>query len=416
MISKPILALAVFGGLLAQSAAQLSERVGDWPQWRGLHRDGVSRETDLLAAWPDDGPTLRWTLRDVGIGYGGPALVGERLYLLGDLPGGCHVMAVERLSGRLLWKTRIGPAGGNAAYPGPRATPSIDGDLLITMTQHGDVVCLDLGDGRLRWQKSLERDLGGEHPRWHFGESPLVDGDRVICTPGGSGGALAALDKRTGAVLWRSGGITDPAAYASPVIAHGAGQRQYVQLTAEHVFSVAPASGAVLWSVPRQGVRAVVPTPLIAGDEVYVTSGYGCGCNLYRVERRGGGLAVREVYSGKGMVNHHGGVVKRGDHVYGYSDGAGWTCQEFGTGKVTWSDRGIGKGCVTCADGHLYCRSEDGWMALVEATPEGYREKGRFKQPERSSKRAWPHPVIGGGCLYVRDQAVLLCYDVRRGG
>lgn len=408
-----LLVLALFCGAIVFAAAQPSHRSGDWPQWRGLQRDGVSRETGLLKAWPEGGPKLKWSTREVGIGYGGPALVGPRLYLLGDLPDGCYVIALERASGRCVWKTRVGPPGGNSTYPGTRATPSIDGDLLITMTQHGDVVCLDLPDGRLRWQKSLDRDLGGVRPMWHYGESPLVDGERVVCTPGGALGTLAALDKRTGELLWRTQGMTNPPAYASVIIAECAGVRQYIQLTAMNVVGVEPSSGKVLWNAPREGVRAVIPTPLAAGDFVYVTSGYGLGCHLYQVEKSPAGLTAQAVYAGKSMVNHHGGVVKWGEHLYGHSDGAGWTCQDFKTGKVIWQDRGIGKGSVTCVDGYLYCRSEDGPVALVTATPEGYRETGRFRQPDRSTKKAWPHPVVADGCLYLRDQDLLLCYDVK---
>ena len=413
MQMKTLLALLLFGGSLIQAAAQLSDRISDWPQWRGRNRDGISKETGLLKAWPDGGPELKWSTREVGVGYGGPALVGSRLYLIGDLPDGCYVMALERASGQRVWRTRVGPPGGNSSYPGTRATPSIDGDLLITMTQHGDVVCLELPEGRLRWQKNLERDLGGNRPMWHFGESPLVDGDQVICTPGGAQGTLAALDKRTGAVLWRSRGITNPPAYCSVILAECAGVRQYVQLTPQNVFGVEAQSGLPLWSVPREGVRAIVPTPVSAGDFVYVTSGYGLGCNLYRIANSAGGLAATEVHAGKSLVNHHGGVVKLGDQLFGHSDGAGWTCQDFATGKVIWQDRGVGKGSVTYADGHLYCRSEDGPVALVEASPARYRERSRFRQPERSSKKAWPHPVVAGGCLYLRDQEVLLCYDIK---
>lgn len=415
MQTKTVITLALVGWSLAQTAAQLSDQVGDWPQWRGRHRDGLSRETGLLKAWPEGGPKLKWATREVGVGYGGPALVGPRLYLVGDLSDGCYVLALERSSGQRIWKTRVGPPGGNSTYPGTRATPTIDGDLLITMTQHGDVVCLELPEGRLRWQKNLERDLGGVRPMWHFGESPLVDGDRVICTPGGPQGTLAALDKRTGTVLWRSRGITNPPAYSSVILAECAGVRQYVQLTAQNVFGVEPQSGAPLWNVPREGVRAVVPTPVSAGNFVYVTSGYGLGGHLYRIEKNAAACSATQVYASKAIVNHHGGAIKLGDHLYGHSDGAGWTCQNFQTGQVVWQERGIGKGSITYADGHFYCRCEDGPVALIEATPEGYREKGRFRQPERSSKKAWPHPVIAGGCLYLRDQELLLCYDLQAG-
>ncbi len=411
--ARLILIASVLGASLWQGAAELSTQPDDWPQWRGRHRDGISTETGFQPTWPESGPKLKWSSREVGIGYGGPALVGNYLYILGDLPDGCHVLALERATGQLVWKTRVGPPGGNSNYPGPRATPTIDGNLLITMTQHGDVVCLELPNGRLRWQQSMEQALGAVRPMWHYGESPLVDGELVVCTPGGEQGTLAALDKTTGKILWRSSGITNPPAYSSVIAAEIAGMRQYIQLTAQNVFGVDAQSGFPLWNFRRAGVRAVVPTPLCADNFVYVTSGYGLGCNLLQIEKDASGFIAKEVYATKPIVSHHGGVVKVGNHVYGYSDGAGWTCQEFATGKTIWQDRGVGKGSVTYADGHLYCRSEDGPVALVAATPEGYREQGRFRQPHRSSKKAWPHPVVAGGGLYLRDQDLLLCYDIK---
>ena len=401
--------------LLAWGAttAQPAPAPGDWPQWRGPNRDGLSAETGFLQQWPEGGPKLAWSNRQVGVGYAGPALVGDRIYLLGDLADGCYLQALERATGKLLWKTRLADAGGNRSYPGPRATPTIDGDRLITMTQYGDVVCLDLPDGRLRWRKNLLTDLKGVQPMWHFGEAPLVDGDKVLCTPGGPDGTLAALDKQTGQVLWRSVGLTNVPTYVSIVPAEIAGVRQYLQMTVANVFGVDARTGLPLWVAERVGERAIVPTPVYADGQVYVTSGYGVGCHLFAIEKNGPDFAARQVYAARAIASHHGGVVKWGDHVYGHSDAGGWTCQEFKTGKIVWQAKGVGKGSVTYADGRLYCRSEDGPVALVEATPAGYSEKGRFVQPDRSSKKSWPHPVVAGGCLYLRDQDLLLCYDIK---
>jgi outer membrane protein assembly factor BamB len=403
---------ALSWSLVGPSFGQMSARVGDWPQWRGLNRDGVSRETGLLRAWPAGGPKLAWSIRGIGVGYAGPALAGEHLYVLGDLPEGCHVLALDRASGQTVWKSRIGEAGGNNSYPGPRATPTIDGNRLITMNQHGDVVCLELPGGQVLWRKNLERELGAVRPMWHFGEAPLVDGDRVICTPGGGRGSLVALDKQTGEVRWRCQAVTNAAAYCSVIVAEVAGTRQYIQMTPPSVFGVEAVSGALLWNAPRAGARAIVPTPVYAEGLVYVTSGYGVGCNAFRIEKQDDRFAATEVYAGKSIASHHGGVVKVGSSIFGYSDSGGWTGQDFKTGRILWQDRGVGKGSVVCADGLLYCRSEDGPMALVEAVPTGYRETGRFSQPDRSNKKAWPHPVVAGGRLYLRDQDLLLAYDV----
>lgn len=407
-----ILVTCLFSLFTLPSFAQMSDRVGDWPQWRGLNRDGISKETGLLKSWPEGGPKLAWSTREVGVGHASPALVGDRIYILGDLSDGCYVLVLDRASGKTVSKFRIGEPGGNSSHPGTRATPTIDGDRLITMNQHGDVLCLQLSDGKELWKKNLERDFGGVRPMWAWAEAPLVDGEQVVCTPGGEQGTLICLDKKTGATRWRCKDITAPAVYTSVIVADVAGTRQYLQMTVQNVFGVDAQSGALLWNSPRAGQRAIVPTLVYADGIVYATSGYGVGCNAYRIEKTDGKFSAPQIYAEKSIASHHGGVVKLGDYIYGYSDAGGWTCQEFKTGKIVWQDKGVGKGSVTYADGMLYCRCEDGPMGLIEATPAGYHEKGRFKQPDRSNKKAWPHPVIAGGRLYLRDQGALLAYDI----
>lgn len=239
--------------------------------------------------------------------------------------------------------------------------------------------------------------------------------NRIVCTPGGAKGAMVALDKSSGQTLWQSSAFTDAAHHSSAIAAQIGGVSQYIQLTASSVAGVDAATGALLWRADRQGQTAVVPTPIYADGFVYVTSGYGVGCNLFEVRKAGKEFKAEQAYALPQIANHHGGVIKVGDHVYGYSDTGGWICQEFKTGKVLWKEKGVGKGAVAYADGHLYCRSESGkgTVALVDATPGGYVEKGRFDQPDRSDKHSWAHPVVVGGRLYLRDQDVLLCYDVR---
>jgi outer membrane protein assembly factor BamB len=284
------------------------------------------------------------------------------------------------------------------------------------MSQFGDVVCFDAVTGRERWRQRLTQDFGGEPPGWEYSESPLLDGDRLVVTPGGSRGAVVALNKRDGHVLWQSKQFTDPAHHSSLVAAEIDGVRQYIQLTAQSVAGVDARSGALVWQAKRPGETAVVPTPIYADHHVYVTSGYGVGCNLFEVRKAGERFTARQVYARSEIANHHGGVIKVGDHVYGYSDTGGWVCQEFKSGQTVWKNKGVGKGALAYADGHLYCRSESGKgaVALVVATPEGYVEKGRFDQPDRSGENSWAHPVVAGGRLYLRDQDVLLCYNVKR--
>ena len=388
----------------------------DWPQWRGPNRDDVSAETGLLNQWPPGGPPLAWKTTALGSGFSSVAVANGRIYTMGDLPDACHVFALEEKTGKQLWKAPLGLPVGHNKYPGPRATPTIDGDALYTLTQHGDLVCLETATGKERWHKNLEKDFGGRMMSgWRYSESVLVDGGQVVCTPGGSGGTVLALNKKTGDVIWRSKEFTDPAAYSSLVPVEIGGVRQYLQFTGASVAGVAAKDGKLLWRADRPGKTAVIPTPIYHDQQVFVTSGYGIGCNLFKVSAAGGKFSVAEVYANQDMKNHHGGVIRLGDHVYGVNDPRSLTCMEFKTGKVLWTDPSVGKGAVAYADGHLYVRSESGKgsVALVEATPKGYAEKGRFDQPDRSDRQSWPHPVIANGRLYLRDQDVLLCYDVK---
>jgi len=418
--TAPLLALLACS-LVSPTVARPA--TADWAQWRGPNRDGASPESGLLKEWPASGPRLLWKATGLGGGYSGPAIAAGRIYLGGYVGQDDVVWALEETTGKQVWTAKVGPIP-KATGPGqsidrndgPRGTPTIDGDRLYMLGAGGRLVCLETTTGKESWRKEFAADLGGQMmSRWGYAESVLVDGDRVVCTPGSPKGTVAALDKRTGTVLWQSGALTDKAAYSSIVIGNPAGVRQYVVFTDQHVAGISPADGKVLWQASRPGKTAVIPTPIVQGDEVFVTSGYGIGCNLFKVSKPADALAVTEVYASRDLVNHHGGVVLFGDHLYGHSDARGWVCMEFTTGKVVWADRGVGKGSVTFADGHLYCRSEGsaGTIALVEATPKGYVEKSRFDQPDRSSKNSWPHPVIADGKLYLRDQDVLLCYDVK---
>ena len=287
---------------------------------------------------------------------------------------------------------------------------------MYALSQHGDLVCLQTSDGKEVWRKSLPGDFGGKMMSgWGNSESPLVLGDKLFCTPGGATGTVVALNKKTGALIWRSQGLTDAAAYSSLVTAKLAGLSQLIVLTSAHVAGLDPDTGKVLWSVAREARTAVVPTPICTNDSVFVTSGYGAGCNLFKITRAGNEFQATEVYANKDMINHHGGVVLVGPNVYGFSDGKGWTCLDFKTGQNVWDSKKLGKGTLLYADGHLYLRSEQGGtLALIEATPTGWQETGRFDQPDRSGKSTWAHLVISGGKLFVRDQDTLFCYNIQK--
>jgi outer membrane protein assembly factor BamB len=394
----------------------------DWPQWRGPDRTEISKDTGLAKTWPQNGPPLLWTWDKAGIGYSGPAVVGDRLYCMGARDETEYVYAVDTKTGKEIWATEIGQRFKNGYGDGPRCTPTIVGDVLYAIGGQGKVVCLETASGKKRWSVDMKSDLGGRMMSgWGYSESPLVDGDILICTPGGPRGTLAALNRNTGAVIWRSKELTDPAAYSSAIVADAAGVRQYIQLTGEGVAGVAAKDGKLLWRYVQDAYRtAVVPTPIFHDGHVYATAGYGAGCDMLKLLPDGkGGVRYEKVYANKNMVNHHGGVILLDGKVYGYSDGKGWVCQDFMTGENKWEEkRRLGKGSVTYADGHLFCYAEsDGTLALVEATPMGWTEKARFKIPRETSVRSprgriWTHPVVANGKLYLRDQDLLFCFDV----
>lgn len=398
-----------------------SSLAADWPQWQGVSRDGKSAETGLLKTWPAGGLKLIWRTGNLGEGYAGVSIVGNRLYTMGGLSDTNVIMAIDAEDGEILWSTKFGVAGlvGNTrsgnVFPGPRCTPTVDGDRIYGVDHHGELVCVAAGDGEIQWRKHFVDDFGGTVPRWGFSESPLVDGNQLVATPGGSKGALVALNKKTGDLIWQSKEFTDDAHYASIVAVAIDGIHQYVQLTAQNVVGISPKDGSVLWKASRTGRVAVIPTPVVEGNYVYVTSGYNAGSHLFHVTSSDGRFSVEQVYAERDMANHHGGVVKVGDHLYGYSDSKGLACQSFVTGEIVWAEKGkISKGAVSCADGMLYFREErSGDMVLIEAVPTGYSENGRFEQPDRAEEMAWPHPVIAHGKLYIRDQDNLFCYDVK---
>lgn len=400
----------------------------DWPQWRGPNRDGISKETGLLKQWPAGGPPLVWKATGLGDGYTAPSVVGGHVYGMGVTNAqeglesqGESVWALEVATGKRLWCTRIGGVirlGGAQGGFGPRATPTVSGAHLYVEGAGGAVACLDRTTGRLIWQKSLVSDFGGGVPQWGFSESPLVDGERVLVTPGGQGGTVLALNKQTGATLWQSKDLKDRAEYSCIVAVELGGVKQYVQLTGKTIAGFAPGSGQVLWSAPRPGRTATIPTPVVSGDLVYVTSGYGVGCNLFRVSKDSAGFKAEQVYANTQMVNHHGGVIHTGGFVFGSSDvgkDKPFTCMDLKTGEVKWTEASVTKGSLTSADGRLIHRAESGrgTVTLLEPTPAGFKPLGRFDQPDRSGKPAWAHPVVANGKLYLRDMDVLLCYDLK---
>lgn len=394
---------------------------GSWPQFRGPERTGVSRETGLLKEWPAGGPALVWKTPGLGTGNSTPSVAGGRIFGMSYRGNEEFVWALEEATGKPVWSARIAAANfdiGRQAQDGSGGTPTVEGDRLYAVGMGGDVVCLQVSDGKLLWQKNLVKDFGGAVPRWGYAESPLVDGNKVIVTPGGREATLVALDRTTGDVIWKAPVPQgDGAGYSSAITAEVGGQRQYVQFLAGGVVGVAAQDGRFLWRYDAPANRtANCSTPIFQDNHVFAASGYNTGGGLAKLAAApDGGMTATQVYFTRSMRNHHGGMVLVNGYLYGF-DESNLTCLDFKTGEVKWFDRSVGKGSVTYADGHLYARSERGPVALVEANPERYVEKGRLDQPDRSGKTTWPYPVVANGRLYLRDHDTLLCYNVKAGG
>lgn len=409
-----VVALAAGAGGQSTPSSQGGARPpgGDWPQWRGPDRTGLSRETALLREWPSSGPALLWTAANLGAGYGSMAVSGDRIFVQGTRAGRSIVVTLNRADGKELWSKALGPSGDNDRGPGPRGTPTVDGERLYVLSENGDLVCLLARDGTSVWQRNILRDFNGRNIPWLISESPLVDGNQLIVTPGGRNAGMVALDKMTGKTIWTSTELSDQAGYASPVAADVQGVRTIMTLTAEAGVGVRASDGKLMWRYrPVANGTANITTPVFSDNKVFYTSAYGTGGALLGLRAEAGEVRAQEIYFTRDMENHHGQVVLVNGYLYGYNNSI-LTCLEFATGKRVWRDRGVGKGAVTYADGHLYILSEDNVVGLVEATPAGYREKGRFEIRDQRWP-SWAIPVVSGGRLYIRNQGTLASYDVR---
>jgi outer membrane protein assembly factor BamB len=387
---------------------------GDWPQFRGPNRDDISQETGLLKSWPEDGPPLVWHIKGLGSGYSTVSVVGDRIYTLGNKDNVSKVFALASDDGRVIWSAEIGAAGGNLG-----CTPTVDGDRVYALGQEGDLVCLKTGGGERVWHHNLLKEFGGSMGGWHYCESPLVDGDRVIVTPGGKEATMIALDKKTGETIWKCPlSLGSPeAGYSSVVIAKVGGVKQYVQLLNGGLVGVSN-DGKPLWKYEKLGPNtANIPTPIVLKDRILSVAGYGKGGALLKLTANGNEVDAEEVYFKHELTNKHGGVLVVGDYLYGDTDDHGKPfCAEVKTGKIVWKregdqSRGRGSASVTYADGRLYIHYDNGVIALVEASPDGYKETGSFKV--ETDGPAWAHPVVANGRLYLREGDSLYCYDVR---
>mgnify|MGYP001573229275 CR=1 FL=1 len=392
----------------------------DWPQWRGPERNGISKETGLAKEWPKEGPKLLWQAKEIGDGYSTPAVMGERLYLISNQ--GMENEFVHALSvadGKEVWKSTIGKVGPNQGpqYPGTRSTPTVDGDALYALGSNGDLVCLNTADGKEQWRKDLRKDFGGKPGKWAYAESPLIDGDVLVVAPGGSKATIVALNKKSGNVVWESAiPEGDEAAYASAMIVEVGGLKQYVEFLSKGLVGVEAKTGKLLWRYEKtaQNSPANIPTPLVQEQFVYSAAGRSGG-GLVQLKAAGSTVEAEEVYFTPKLPTAIGGAVVLDGNLYG-TNGQGLLCAVLKTGDIKWQERGVGAGSVCYADGRLYVHGENGEVALVEATSEGYHEKGRFTPseiPKKGPGKAWAYPVIANGRLYIREMGTVWCFDVQ---
>ena len=397
-------------------------RAQDWAQWRGLNREGIVKATSLNLDWSEKKPPVLWTFRQAGLGYSAPTVVGTSLYCQGAEDGEGFAFALDTKTGNLKWKRDLGKESVGDRENAPRGSVTVDGDKLYLIRGCGQIHCLSAADGKIIWQKDFIEDFGGKlMSRWGYSESPLIDGNHVICTPGGDQGTVMALDKNTGAVIWRTKEFTDPASHSSAIVAELDGIRQYIVLAAKSVAGVSAKDGELLWKIPVEGARvpAVIPTPIFHNNMVYITNGYNVGCILVKLTRTGNDINAETIYENKNMVNQHGGVVLVNGHIYGFSDGVGWVCQNFTTGETVWRERNNegGKGSILCVNDRLLLLNENGLLTVVAASPDGWKEFGRIPIPERTeiqtvNNQVWTHPVVADGKLFMRDHDLMFCFDL----
>lgn len=416
-----------FSAVFITRSANLPAASSDWPQWRGPQRDGVSKETGLLKQWPKEGPKLVWQVNDLGDGYSTPSVVGDRIYLMSNQGmENEFVQARSTKDGKPIWTTRIGNVGNpnqNPPYPKARSTPTVDGKFIYALGSDGDIACLETGTGKIRWQKNIRQEFGGQPGEWAYAESPLVDGDVVVVTPGGAEATIVALNKKTGALIWKSAiPEGDPAAYASAIVVQAGGRKQYVQSLTKGYVGVDAKTGQFLWRYKEVAKGpAQYFTPIARGEYVY-GGALGVGGGMVRLKPASDGIAAEQMYFQRGLPNGIGGAVLVGDHIYGTEVGQNLVSADFITGKVKWQDKSFGWASLAYADGHLYLHGINGDVALVEATPEAYREKGRFTPPAQPKKKqagpfpegAFAYPVIANGRLYIRDLGTLWAYDIKQ--
>ena len=388
---------------------------GDSPQFRGPHRDGRFDETGLLKTWPEAGPKLLWCTKGLGRGYSSPSVANGKIYVPGMLDEKTAGIFVISLNGAIERKIPVGVETEDGQAPGPRSTPTIVGDKLYMTSGLGEVFCLDIPSGKKTWSVNILERFKAPNIMYTLAESLLVDGDRVICTPGGPDAGLAALNKNTGETIWTTKGFSDPASYCTPIIYKHNSRRLLLTETANYLVGVDVDTGQFLWQVEHKtldGIHAV--TPVYMDGLVYYTGGYKSGGGAVKLSDDG--ASVTPAWKDETLDCQHHGVVLHNGYLYGTTHqwGNQLVCMEMKTGKVMWTSKEVRQGVVEFADDMLYVYEGPtrGVVQLLKATHEGYQPAGQFTVTEGDGKH-WAHPAIANGVLYVRHGDVLLAYDLK---
>lgn len=414
-IRQPL--LLILAGLLCPAVPQaVAAEAQCWPRFHGPKGDNISTETALLNPWPEQGPKLLWTAKPIGKGFAGVTIADGRIYTAGDVGDDLVIFALN-MDGQIQWQAKNGAAWTKGGPAGARGTPTVDGDRLYHENAHDEVVCLDARTGRKIWGVNLATQFQGRKDAFGRGESLLIDGDRVICCPGGAT-AMVALDKKTGQTIWKSPSAGEPAGYASPILAEYRGLRMILTMASKSLIGVNAATGELLWRFEHYTPRYIANcvNPIYHDGRIFLSGGYGLGSVLLKIDVKDGKSVVEPVWRSKDLDNRHGGVILLDGSVYGAShmnNNAKWICLDWKTGRKMYAEKGIGEGSLTCAGGMLYTMSERRKVALVKPTPTGYQLVSQFQIPEGGQGLSWAHPVVCGGRLYIRHADQLYAYDVR---
>ncbi|MCS7161504.1 MAG: PQQ-binding-like beta-propeller repeat protein [Gemmatales bacterium] len=384
----------------------------DWPHWLGPARNGSSPETGLLTTWPAGGPPLLWKVEG-GEGYSSVAVARGRAYTLVQRNDRELVLCLDADRGRTLWTYEIGPGFHNEYGSGPRSTPAIDGNRVYVTSVNGPVLCLAADTGQLVWKRDLLQDFGGKRITWGMSASPVVEEDLVLVIPGAPGASVAALNKRDGSTVWKTG--DDQAAYASPSLLFSDGRKIALFFTASGLQAVDFRTGKPLWQIPwKTDYGCNICTPLVVGDLVFIGSGEQMGCAVFQVTAH----QPRLVWESRGprsvLKTYWANAVHKDGYLYGisgeFSGVLNLNCVELKTGKLLWSEPRFGKAALTLAEGHLFIVTKTGDLVLAEANPAGYREKARVKGLLGDNRTV---PTIADGKMFLRDRKHIYCLDVR---